>query len=245
MRYIDEFNIDINKNELFTVVGAGGKTTTIFSIAKELKAFGKKVLIATTTMIFYPVETDYDEVLIVEDYDFEILKSIEAASITVIGSKVSEEGKILGTSCNSINKIFKSGIFDFILVEGDGSKRKPIKAPAEHEPVIPEETTILIGVVGMDSLGMEINADIVHRPEIFCSITDSRIGDKIDFDMILKLIVNPKGLFKGAKPNMKKRVFLNKLDNSIGNEKIIEMKNRISLLDNSIEGVAINYFNHM
>src|SRR5262249_57619382 len=51
-----------------------------------------------------------------------------------------------------------------ILDEADGSRTRPFKAPADHEPVIPEETTLVIAVVGADVLGQPLDGEHVHRP---------------------------------------------------------------------------------
>ena len=42
MTLYEALNIDLNIPELISVVGAGGKTSTMFRLAKELKAFGEK-----------------------------------------------------------------------------------------------------------------------------------------------------------------------------------------------------------
>ncbi|MCZ7671710.1 MAG: selenium cofactor biosynthesis protein YqeC [Chloroflexi bacterium] len=53
---------------------------------------------------------------------------------------------------------------DFVLVEADGSRMRPIKAPAEHEPVIPPDATVVAPVVGLDALERPLS-EIAHRPE--------------------------------------------------------------------------------
>ena len=40
-----------------------------------------------------------------------------------------------------------------VLIEADGARRLPLKVPAEHEPVIPEMTTHVLSVYGLDSIG--------------------------------------------------------------------------------------------
>ena len=56
------FDINLTKKEIISFVGGGGKTTTMFSLAEELKAMGKKVLVTTTTKIFVPNEDQFDKI---------------------------------------------------------------------------------------------------------------------------------------------------------------------------------------
>lgn len=55
---------------------------------------------------------------------------------------------------------------DYVLVEADGSKHLPLKAHANHEPVIPEGNNYTILVVGTHGLGQPISK-ATHRPELF------------------------------------------------------------------------------
>ena len=53
-----------------------------------------------------------------------------------------------------VDALDKARKFDRILVEADGSARKPLKAPAAHEPVIPMATDTLIIIAGINGFGV-------------------------------------------------------------------------------------------
>lgn len=210
MDIIKCFDISVNMNELISIVGGGGKTTTMFHLARRLKHLNKKVLVTTTTAIYVPKADDYDNLVILDE---NIVHSRYLDNtITVMGSRISSENKLLGVSKEYIDDLFKTSLFDYILVEADGSKGRPIKAPASHEPVIPSCTTKTIGVIGMDSLDKKANEDYVHRPELFVNVTESHVGDIIDEEVISRLIISENGLFKGVPSTSKKYLFLNKAE---------------------------------
>ncbi|TJX68878.1 putative selenium-dependent hydroxylase accessory protein YqeC [Soehngenia saccharolytica] len=194
MDYIyQKFNIDLSNRDIISFVGAGGKTTTIEKLSKELSSLNKKVLVTTSTAMFNPNMDIYDIIFIgsfPEDY---VPKdsSITFYADTSIGKKV----KCL--DLNNIDEIIKRDVFDYILIEADGSREKPIKAPNETEPVITNYTTKTVGVIGLDSLGKPIQ-EICHRPEIFCKLTDKLIDDSVDINSITELVKSPLGLFKNA-----------------------------------------------
>jgi probable selenium-dependent hydroxylase accessory protein YqeC len=97
-----------------------------------------------------------------------------------------------------------------ILVEADGSKRLPLKAPADHEPVLPPDPDLVVAVLGLDGLGQPMDGRTVHRPERFAQITDCELGEPIQWAHLAALAGHPSGLFKGA-PG-RRVLLLNKAD---------------------------------
>lgn len=205
---LDNFVLD--KRELITFVGAGGKTTSMFLLADKLKNSGKRVLVTTTTKIYYPTSELYDSIVIGDKFQEKEAYLKKAGSICVYGSKVNNESKLIGPVPSEIDSIFRNRISDYILVEGDGSRCKPIKAAAAHEPVIPALTTKLVGVIGLNSLGCVVGDENVHRVDRFCQITDAKMGQIIDEKLLIKLITNREGLFKGAPEGAELILLLNK-----------------------------------
>ena len=136
--------------------------------------------------------------------------------------------KIKGFEPTEIKQIQNSGYFDTILVEADGARGKPIKAPAEYEPVIPINTDIVAGIVGMDCIGTTINRQNVHRPEIFTRITDSVNGSVIEKSIVIKLLTSPEGIFKNTSPKSRKIVIFNKSDTKYRILKATEIAEGIS-----------------
>jgi probable selenium-dependent hydroxylase accessory protein YqeC len=199
-----QINIDLERKEMVCLVGAGGKTSTMFRLARELSFERRKVLVTTTTAIYYPERKQYAQILISEKESLDLFDNRSNSGITVFGRSVSYEGKLLGVSPAFLDAVLYAKVFDYILVEGDGSRGRSVKAPAEHEPVIPSCSTKVLGLIGLDSIGKEVCPENVHRTDIFCSITGCCKGDIIDTDMISKLVVHKEGIFK-AVPSLAER----------------------------------------
>ena len=215
MTLYEALNMDLNISELISLVGAGGKTSTMFRLAQELKVLGKKVLVTTTTNIAFSETTKADCVILDSSKDISSLFRVEPGTIVCLGSStVGDQEKLKGIEREFVGKIYREHLFDYILVEADGSKRRPIKAPAHYEPVIPRETTRVIGVIGLDALGKSITEDYVHRPSLFCSITGKKMGDTIDRKCLTDLILSDDGLFKDAPHGSRKYVVFNKADHA-------------------------------
>jgi probable selenium-dependent hydroxylase accessory protein YqeC len=214
MKLFEALDIDLTQNELICFVGAGGKTTSLLRLARELKGCDKRVLVTTTTAIYCPDEGECDEVItdIPHSKDFGNRKS--GACIVAMGSEITPENKLLGMDRSSLTGFHQEKIFDYILVEADGSRQRSIKAPADHEPVIPSGTTKAVGVIGLDALGKKIDATAVHRPELLCRQTAKVMGAIIDEDVIGGLIRAPQGLFKAVPEGSQRYVVFNKVQNS-------------------------------
>ncbi|SDL10716.1 selenium cofactor biosynthesis protein YqeC [Natronincola ferrireducens] len=215
MKAFQAINIDLNKREVISFVGGGGKTTTMFKLAEELREAGKKVLVTTTTAIFCPHKGIYDYFSLTNnEHPLKVLKKTKDANIYILGREITQENKLLGLQPEDVTMLYEEKEFDYILVEADGSKRKPIKAPADHEPVIPSNTAKTIGIIGLDALNKPINNDWVHREKLFSELTGKAIGDRIDIKTIVKLIIDSQGLFKNTSPSSEKYLILNKADNT-------------------------------
>jgi len=212
MKFYETLDINLSENELICFVGAGGKTTSLFRLAKELKESDKRVLVTTTTAIYSPDESYCDQVIITSAEDSCLKTRRNIPCICVLGKEITVENKLLGEDEESITQLFLGKVFDYILVEADGARQRSIKAPADHEPVIPKGTTKVVGVVGLDAIGTEISSASVHRPENFCRITGMSMGERIDEGAIKKLILEPEGLFKTVPEGAGKYVLLNKAE---------------------------------
>lgn len=206
------FNQQGNR-KMIAIVGAGGKTTTMMDLARFFKAQGCSVLVTTTTRIFLPEASFYDHLYLDPEICLTCTSDLKG-SITVIGSGLEPNGKIVSVESEWLDYCYAKYIYDVILIEADGAKHKPIKAPAEHEPVIPQKTTHVIGVIGLDAIGTAIEERNVHRADFFKNIVNAIDNEKITKDMIVKLILHPLGLFKNAPHDSEKIVILNKAVNT-------------------------------
>jgi hypothetical protein len=59
--------IDLPTSPLIAITGAGGKTSTMYSLASELAQRGKRVITTTTTQIFYPEPGETDTLIIASE----------------------------------------------------------------------------------------------------------------------------------------------------------------------------------
>ncbi len=200
--------IGLNKGDIISIVGAGGKTSLMFTLAEELRE-EYKLLVTTTTKIFLPGKNQYDFIAI-DEGDIRKISCCSNRGIYVFGSLVNGEGKLIGINTKTLDEIASN--FDCTLVEADGSKGKQLKGWNKTEPVISPKTQKTIGVVSIEAIGKEISSENVHRLEEFLSITNAVEGSLVSVDNILSLILHQNGLYKHS---IGERIlFINKVENN-------------------------------
>ena len=228
--------LGVKSREVISLVGAGGKTTLMFRLAKELSAGGKRVVMTTTTKILEPASGETGFLFV--DSDEERIKDFlrghldQFHHITVAHERLGS-GKLSGVSPNFVNGLWGSNGIDTIVIEADGAAGRPVKAPREDEPVIPTSTTLVVAVLGVDGMETELNEKNVFQPERVSSITGISTGEKLTDEAIGLLITHPEGIFKGSPSSSRVVVFLNKVDVPSGAakaksiaQKVLEKKHR-------------------
>jgi molybdenum cofactor cytidylyltransferase len=102
-----------------------------------------------------------------------------------------------------------------LLVEADGSRMLPVKAPGRHEPVLPTATTVLIPVGGMDAIGQVIHEQIVHRPQQLLhllGISPKSQPIRLSPGMLAKILTHQQGGAKNLPPGARLLPLFNKAE---------------------------------
>jgi molybdenum cofactor cytidylyltransferase len=101
---------------------------------------------------------------------------------------------------------------DVILIEADGSRSRPFKAPGEHEPVVSELTTILVPIAGLNAIGLPLNEDSVHRAELISSLAGAPMGQPITAETISRILAHAQGGARHLPAGARLVPMLNKAD---------------------------------
>ncbi len=142
-----------------SVIGSGGKSTLINSLAGELDPARR--IICTTTHMMAPKGVP----LYMGSDVTELSALLDKYSCVCVGSAA--EHKKLSASAIPVETLAE--LADYMLVEADGSKHLPAKAHLEHEPVIPASSARTIQVFGASAFGMRID-QAAHRFERYAQL---------------------------------------------------------------------------
>jgi molybdenum cofactor cytidylyltransferase len=201
----------IERGAIISFVGGGGKTTSMFRLAAELSSAGMRVVATTTTHISEDQARIAPASIHPENLD-ELGGHLDRHGNCLIVGPPDGKGRVEGVSKELIARLHLRSDVDIILVEADGSRSRPIKAPGEHEPVVSELTTILVPIAGLNAIGLALNEDNAHRAEIIASLANEQTGVPISPEMIARILSHPRGGAKHCPAGARLIPLLNKAD---------------------------------
>jgi probable selenium-dependent hydroxylase accessory protein YqeC len=191
------------KGHIISLVGAGGKTTLMFLMAKYCADNGMKVLVSTTTHIMKPHDGSY-----VDNDISQARKLWNNAQYVTVGQEA-QDGKISMLPQTKLDEFINEA--DITFLEADGSKHMPIKVPAENEPVIISQSDIVIAVCGMTCLGKPLK-DVCFRLNQAEAVLSKSPTENIEKSDIVKILTSE----NGSRKNVGDRdyyIVLNQCDN--------------------------------
>ncbi len=191
--------IELPPRPLISIVGAGGKTTTMYTLAAELARRGKRVVTTTTTNIYIPGKDETDTLIVATETP-QMLKLVNDAwkqhrHVTVAGTVIAV-GKLGALQPDQPYELLTKGGANAVIVEADGARHAMIKAPAEYEPVVPPQTNVALLVMSAEAINQPLNANIAHRPERIAAVLGIRQGDLLTPQLIARLMTSRQGAMK-------------------------------------------------
>jgi molybdenum cofactor cytidylyltransferase len=193
------------------LVGAGGKSTALFQLARQLKP--PVIVTASTHVADYQLSWA-DQHLIVESLaDLPPINRILTSQVTLITGPEAERKRMAGLDSQTLSILFDIAETEKLplLVEADGSRRRPLKAPDVHEPPIPDFVTSVVVVAGLAGLGKPLTAEWVHRPERFANLAGCSLSEEITFEALLRVLTHPRGGLKNIPSGAVRTILFNQV----------------------------------
>lgn len=192
------------------VAGAGGKTTLVYALAAQARAAGLRVLVTTTTHMGTLPEEVTGPVFVEAEGGLGagLRRALaEEGRATLLGRRIRPD-KLEGISPGLVDELAADA--DLVLVEADGARGRSLKLPAEHEPVVPAATTLLLVVAALDALGAPLDEERVHRLERVALVAGG--ARAIDEDTVTACLLHPAGYPARAPGRSRLAAFLNKVE---------------------------------
>ena len=173
------------KGHVISLVGGGGKTTLMYAMAAHCVRKNWHVLVTTTTHIMRPPGAVWAQT------DAELFRLWEHGSYAVAGT-AAPGGKMTVPPQKQLEHWMQ--LADIVLIEADGSRRMPCKAPAAHEPVLLPQCDMVLAVAGLSALERPLGAvcfraeqaaallgvpqDTILTPELLAALLASSQGGR-------------------------------------------------------------------
>jgi molybdenum cofactor cytidylyltransferase len=201
----------LSSSPRLALVGAGGKTTALFQIARQLTP---PVIITATTHLAYEQAFQADRwIQAVSPADLPAPAAVSPELLLITGP-VSDDGRTRGVAPEVLVGLQElSNVLSCpLIIEADGSRRLPVKAPAEHEPAIPPFCDHVLVSAGLSALGMPLGVESVHRWERFSAISGLSLGERITPQALARVLLHPQGGLKNIPAGARRAALLNQAD---------------------------------
>ncbi len=186
--------LDFSKG-VICLVGAGGKKTCMYHLAATCPG---RVLLASTAHM-YPYDTKRIDRLVDWDDDGARFELRDSERVIALASETETPNRIGGVTDDALKQVLEKHDFDVCVVKGDGARSRWIKAPEQHEPMIPAMADIVVPIVSVKSIGRPLDGRTAHRPEKIAEVVGGRPGDLITARAVSTLLSSTEGALKDTR----------------------------------------------
>ncbi|MDW7755274.1 MAG: selenium cofactor biosynthesis protein YqeC, partial [Brevefilum sp.] len=206
--------LNLSSGDSVAFAGAGGKTSAMIALARELDP----PVVLTTTTHLGVWQAGFADIHMVVTKPEEIRSDLlNEKKIILVTGPAGDDDRLRGLSGKSLEKLQflckQSQVY--LLIEADGARLRPVKAPAHYEPVIPTDVDRVVVLAGLTALGKPLDEILVHRPEIFTEVTGLKENEIINAENLVTLLGSEEGGLKGVPDDCKKDLFLNQADDLV------------------------------
>lgn len=195
--------------------GAGGKSSAIRHLVAEIAPESPMLVSTTTRFGLEQADLATHHLAVAEGADLAgLVERLEQyRSVLVTGPALEAEGKWLGIEDpEQLQTLHRaaSSTGAVLLLEADGARGRSLKAPAQHEPVVPGFTDLLVPVAALDAVGQRLSSDFVHRPDRVADLLRASNEAALQPEHLAQVLSHEEGGLKGLPGSGQVRVLLNK-----------------------------------
>ena len=183
-----------------SVTGGGGKTTFLISFGEYLKSKGYSVLLTTSTKLGSREEENYKVDYFFTKDDELLSHTVQKGESILFAHESSVPGKLVSPGEEIIKEV--APLFDWTIVEADGSMHLPLKYHSQRDPIIWRDTTSVVSLIGLWAIGKKSR--------------DVSFGDErdilVDYHYIDEYLNDGEGACKGMRDDTKNIILFNGFD---------------------------------
>jgi len=205
----------LRRHDCVAIVGGGGKTTIMYLLGSEATEAGERAVLGGMTRFTALAQGAMPTPLVLsehEDPSPRLRAAFVAESVVVCTSGRGERGRWLPIMPSQVAAIVNIEEVGLTVLEADGSRNRPFKAPGEGEPAIPAVATVVLAVVGLDVVGMPLTDAAVHRPQLVAALSDVAVGDPVTPECVARVLLHRQGGQKGVPDAARWIAVLNKAE---------------------------------
>lgn len=204
---------------LLAATGAGGKTSLLFQVGRELLAEqlgqGGAVLITTTTHLASWQAASADQHIIIgKPEQIPHLRDEIVPGLVLVTGPENEDQRLGGFDEATLLLLLSVAEEKMLplLIEADGARSLPLKAMGAHEPAIPGFAKQVVVCSGMSGIGKPLNETWVHRPERFSELAGLKMGQEVTAEAVQRVLAHPESGLKNIPASATRTLLLTQAD---------------------------------
>jgi molybdenum cofactor cytidylyltransferase len=203
--------IGLQRGEALAFVGAGGKTSAMFALARALEP---PVILTTTTHLGAWQAGLADAHHILDSFEAIHRIDFELPEVSLLTRAAGEDARLGGLSEDVLALVFQrcKEMTIPLLIEADGARQRSLKAPADYEPAIPKWVTGVVVMAGLGGLGKPLDEETVHRPDVFAELSGCELGAPVRAVHLKTVLASEQGGLKGIPEDARRILFLNQAE---------------------------------
>lgn len=190
-------------------VGAGGKKTTLYTLAGRAAADGIETVLTATVRI--PLFDPHVREVVTTDDPVGAIEAAEAWPLGVVPARDGED-RYGGYGTDVVDEVAAADVAELVLVKADGARTREFKAPGDREPQIPASADVVLPIASVQAVGRPLTEAVVHRPERVSAVADLEPGERIEPEHVAAVVASPEGGLKGVPGGATAIPVLNKVD---------------------------------
>jgi len=185
------------------VVGAGGKKTTLYTLANALDRT------AVTATVRIPIFDEAVTAVHATESPAAALAGTTTWPVGVVAERERQD-RYAGYDPAVVDRLAgrirphaspDEALADVLLVKADGARTRWLKAPDDREPQLPREADVVIPIASARVVGEPLSDERVHRPERVAALTGLSPGDRISATDVATVLASRDGGLKDVPPD--------------------------------------------
>jgi probable selenium-dependent hydroxylase accessory protein YqeC len=166
------------------VVGAGGKKTTMATLANRLE----RAVVTATVRI--PIFDSWVARVAVTDDPVAAVESTTERPLGVVPEQERPD-RYRGYDPETVDTL--AGVDAPLLVKADGARMREFKAPSDREPQIPSRADTVIPVASVHVVGEPLDDERVHRVDRVAALTGRERGEPLRATDVATVLASGEG----------------------------------------------------
>jgi molybdenum cofactor cytidylyltransferase len=229
---------EVARGDVIAFIGGGGKTSALVGLGYELVERGWRVLATTTTYIHADQLSLIPHAMRYTGDAEAVSKALSCHQFVFLYEDIVDD-RVIAPNVEWTTELLDNVDSDVLLIEADKADGRSFKAPLDHEPAIPSETSLVVPVVALNVLDKPLDTAHVYNHQAMTEKYGFFPGTAVHAPWIGQVLRDEELGLKGVPARARVVAFLNQTTERGYNRQRARVIARSALKGSRIQSVAV------